>query len=410
MAARRAGGRRRPASRRRRASGTGSGRGWTWRRSVRRHRRPQGAPWWASLALWRGLAFAGFALAFALGVTMLAPRTERPQEMIVAVLAGADAKPVLVASADRGGRYLTVKALAPVSVAADRALELWALPEGKAAAVAGSDPRVGHRARCARRTGGNRVPERSGARREPRTGRRLADGQADRARPLLGRRATALLTASRAETTPPHSVFRLRRARKREGPDANVRPFRGRPSWVRREPLRDVSRATRCGRRLVDGHCHSTIVLAAAGARRVCAGTARAARAGCRVVNALRVVSGALLCSRYRTTSTTAGLIATSVTCALGFASARSHRTLRAPDSRARRRRQTDRQRGQGDGGNPESEAEGRGFGAIRVHGDAPGSVFLWFGRWMRQVAIPDSGSLRRPPFVFVRLDRRQAR
>ncbi len=88
-------------------------------------------PWWASLSLWRGLALAGFALAFALGVTLLAPRGERPQEMIVAVLAGPDAKPVLLASADRGGRYLTVKALAPVPIAADRALELWALPEGK---------------------------------------------------------------------------------------------------------------------------------------------------------------------------------------------------------------------------------------------------------------------------------------
>ncbi len=88
-------------------------------------------PWWASLGLWRGLAFAGFALAFALGVTLFAPRGERPQETIVAVLAGADAKPVLVASADRGSRYLVLKAVAPIDVAADRALELWAFPEGK---------------------------------------------------------------------------------------------------------------------------------------------------------------------------------------------------------------------------------------------------------------------------------------
>ncbi len=104
---------------------------------------PQGAPWWASLSLWRGLAFAGFALAFALGVTLLAPRSERSQEMIVAVLAGPDAKPVLLASADRGGRYLTVKALAPVSVAADRALELWALPEGKDPLSLGVIPAAG---------------------------------------------------------------------------------------------------------------------------------------------------------------------------------------------------------------------------------------------------------------------------
>jgi anti-sigma-K factor RskA len=89
------------------------------------------APWWASLSLWRGLAFAGFALAFALGVTMLAPRSERPDERIVVVLAGQDAKPALIATADRGGRFLTVKALEPVDLAPGRALELWALPEGK---------------------------------------------------------------------------------------------------------------------------------------------------------------------------------------------------------------------------------------------------------------------------------------
>lgn len=92
---------------------------------------PRRAPWWASLGLWRGLAFASFAVAFALAVTLFGPRAERPDEAIVAVLAGPDAKPVLVASADRGGRYLTVKAVAPVALAAGRALELWALPDGK---------------------------------------------------------------------------------------------------------------------------------------------------------------------------------------------------------------------------------------------------------------------------------------
>ena len=58
------------------------------------------ASWWASLGLWRGLA-----LAFALGVVVLAPVAERPDERIIAMLAGQDAKPVLLVSADRGGRF-----------------------------------------------------------------------------------------------------------------------------------------------------------------------------------------------------------------------------------------------------------------------------------------------------------------
>jgi len=77
------------------------------------------------------LALAGFALAFARGVTLLAPPGDRPERAIVVVLAGPDAKPVLVATADRGGRFLTVKALQPIALEPGRALELWALPEGR---------------------------------------------------------------------------------------------------------------------------------------------------------------------------------------------------------------------------------------------------------------------------------------
>jgi len=88
-------------------------------------------PWWASLGLWRGLAAAGFLLAFALGITLLAPRTERTYEGIVVILAGPDAKPALVATAERGSRYLTVKAVGAGDIARDRALELWMLPDGR---------------------------------------------------------------------------------------------------------------------------------------------------------------------------------------------------------------------------------------------------------------------------------------
>jgi anti-sigma-K factor RskA len=100
------------------------------------------APWWASLSLWRGLAIAGFALAFALGLLLLAPTAERPFESVVVVLAGPDAKPALVATAERGSRYLTVKAVA-AEVPAGRALELWMLPDGRAPVSMGLVPASG---------------------------------------------------------------------------------------------------------------------------------------------------------------------------------------------------------------------------------------------------------------------------
>ena len=93
--------------------------------------KPSAGGWWQSLSLWRGLALAGFAAAFALGVALLAPRGERPDERIVAVLSGQDQKPVLIASADAGGRFLTVKAVTDVALPPGRALELWALPPGR---------------------------------------------------------------------------------------------------------------------------------------------------------------------------------------------------------------------------------------------------------------------------------------
>ncbi|HXX82762.1 MAG TPA: anti-sigma factor [Casimicrobiaceae bacterium] len=83
---------------------------------------------WESLGLWRGLAIVGLATALALAVVVLSPPVERPEQPLVVVLTGQDAKPALVASADRGGRTLLVTAVAPVEVAVDRTLELWALP------------------------------------------------------------------------------------------------------------------------------------------------------------------------------------------------------------------------------------------------------------------------------------------
>lgn len=108
-----------------------------WPRIVARIQRaraqaPEQAPssLWANLGLWRGLTLAGFATALALSVVLLSPPVERPEQNLVAVLAGPDTKPVLIASAERGGRTLLIKPIAPLTVAAGKALELWALPEG----------------------------------------------------------------------------------------------------------------------------------------------------------------------------------------------------------------------------------------------------------------------------------------
>jgi anti-sigma-K factor RskA len=77
---------------------------------------------------WRGLALASVAVACALAVALFQTASERAQGTIVIVLAGPDAKPALLASADRSSRYLSLQALAPLAVADDRALELWLLP------------------------------------------------------------------------------------------------------------------------------------------------------------------------------------------------------------------------------------------------------------------------------------------
>src|SRR5207237_4097072 len=85
---------------------------------------------WSSVGLWRGVALASLAALIALSALVLKPAPERLEGALVVVLAGSDAKPALIASADRSGRYLSVKAVARVDIPADRTLELWMLPQG----------------------------------------------------------------------------------------------------------------------------------------------------------------------------------------------------------------------------------------------------------------------------------------
>lgn len=93
---------------------------------------PAAAPapaWWARLGVWRTLTATAFAVAIALGVAQLRQPPAPAVAPIVVVLAGADAKPALIATASRPDRFLTLKAVGNTAPAAGRVFELWALPQ-----------------------------------------------------------------------------------------------------------------------------------------------------------------------------------------------------------------------------------------------------------------------------------------
>lgn len=91
-------------------------------------------------AWWRRLALASSAVAGILVAVLFlrAPAPERaPQSVAVApawdmwsVLLSADNKPQIIVCAEKSKRYLWVMVNRPQTVAADRSLELWMLPEG----------------------------------------------------------------------------------------------------------------------------------------------------------------------------------------------------------------------------------------------------------------------------------------
>ena len=101
------------------------------------------AGWWSRLAFWRGAALASFAAALVLAVTLLAPKPELAGPPIVAVLAGPDAKPALIATMMRGDRTMTVKAVGADAVPPGKSLELWMLPDGAAPRSLGVIPGAG---------------------------------------------------------------------------------------------------------------------------------------------------------------------------------------------------------------------------------------------------------------------------
>ena len=88
------------------------------------------AAWWSRLSFWRSFALASFAAAMAFGVTLFSPGTRAPDQPIIAVLAGPDAKPALIATVLRGERTMTVKVVGAAPVPSGKSLELWMLPDG----------------------------------------------------------------------------------------------------------------------------------------------------------------------------------------------------------------------------------------------------------------------------------------
>jgi anti-sigma-K factor RskA len=90
------------------------------------------APWWTRVVFWRSFALASFALAMAFGVTLFTPKSALDETPLVAVLAGPDAKPALIATVKRGERTMSVKLVGAAAVPSGKALELWMLPAGGA--------------------------------------------------------------------------------------------------------------------------------------------------------------------------------------------------------------------------------------------------------------------------------------
>ena len=86
------------------------------------------------LSFWRGLGMASTAMAAILiGVLATrAPQTVAPVNTFVAMLADDKAQPVAVVTGDEKNHRLTVRLVTPQTLAADKSLELWAVPKSGA--------------------------------------------------------------------------------------------------------------------------------------------------------------------------------------------------------------------------------------------------------------------------------------
>ena len=89
-------------------------------------------PWWAQLAFWRGFAALASVAALSLAVLLATPQPVLPPMVVVLNATNAPAGGVVpasfVASISGDGRSVVTRPLVPVSLEANRALELWAVP------------------------------------------------------------------------------------------------------------------------------------------------------------------------------------------------------------------------------------------------------------------------------------------
>ena len=88
-------------------------------------------PWWQRLSLWRGAASLATVAAVALAVAVASPPPAQAPVVVVLQSTGGDPAVAgsVVASFSGDGRAAVARTLTPVSLQADRVLELWWAPE-----------------------------------------------------------------------------------------------------------------------------------------------------------------------------------------------------------------------------------------------------------------------------------------